>query len=41
MDAWVVPSLELSKAAMNILVDIFGPHVHVFLLGQVYAYVQL
>lgn len=34
MDAWVVSSLELSKAAMNILVDIFGPRVHVFLVGQ-------
>ena len=31
MDAWIVSSLELSSAAMNTLVDIFGLYVHVFL----------
>lgn len=41
MDAWVVSSLELSSAAMNTLVDIFGLYVHVFLLSQLYAYFQL
>lgn len=41
MDAWVVSSLEPSNSAMNILVAILGPHVHVSLLGQVYTYVQL
>ena len=41
MDAWVVSSLELSKAAMNTLVDILGLYVHVFLLSQLYPYFQL
>lgn len=34
-------SLELSHVAVNVLLDMFGPHVRVFLLSSLEAHVQL
>lgn len=41
MNDCTLSNLELSDVTVNVLVDVFGPHVGVFLLSQLYAHVQL